>query len=223
MENIDPVATILRVILFSSDRYKSETLSGTNLANLVYIHTRTHNAANCSPVRSCFDDPIDISRYRRKKGRKEREREKKYRKIANRKWCNVYRKRGLVGSSWKIARVLACLAVSYLLLIQRISAIPRSVEEMQYLLPFARSTHGDVRKIFIIEIVERKEVKCAPTRLVRGSARAGRNYFSNKIYDTGESLLRNARPSVIVPTTTLNYLTTGSFRNDLSCSRDRRA
>lgn len=79
MENIvsNPVATILRVILFSSDRYKSETLSGTNLANLVYIHTRTHNAANCSPVRSCFDDPVDISRYRRKKGRKEREREKK--------------------------------------------------------------------------------------------------------------------------------------------------
>ena len=77
MENIDPVATILRVILFSSDRYKSETLSGTNLANLVYIHTRTHNAANCSPVRSCFDDPIDISRYIEggKKGG-EREREK---------------------------------------------------------------------------------------------------------------------------------------------------
>lgn len=61
LENIvsNPVATILRVILFSSDRYKSETLSGTNLANLVYVH----NAANCSPFRSILlDDPIDISR-----------------------------------------------------------------------------------------------------------------------------------------------------------------
>lgn len=121
LENIvsNPVATILRVLFYSRpiDTKVKHCRVNKSCKSCVY------KAANCYPVRSILlDHPID--RYISEgEGRKEEEKCK----IAGRKWCNVRRKTlDSLGSSWKIARVLACLAVSYLLLIQRISAIPRS-------------------------------------------------------------------------------------------------